>query len=278
MHPEVQQATAGDCPKCGMALHKSGETAPARALNGHSHAAAEPTLHVAARTTKPLKAGDRADVTMILKKKNGSPVTLNDLKETHTEKIHVLLIDPTLTDYHHEHPVPGSVPGEYRFSFTPKKKGAYRMWADVVPIATGKQEYVIADIGGAPSAGPIPDRASSLKAIVDGLTYSVELKEPLKAGRMTMSTLVVKKTDGSIFRNLEPIMGAYAHIVAFSEDYKTIAHVHPMGDEPKSSRDRGVGELQFHIQPANAGLLRVFVQVQIEGQSKFAPFTLAVQP
>ena len=284
MHPEVQQATPGKCPKCGMDLvQKTAATSGKDEHAGHgaagqTHGAAQNTISVAASTVQPLAVGQKADVTLVLKKQNGSPVTLNDLQEAHTEKIHVLIIDPTLTDYHHEHPVPGSAPGEYRFSFTPQKPGAYRMWADLVPADSGKQEYVIADLGGTPSVGEIPNRGESLTTTVKGLTYTVTFEGPLKAGAATMGKLTIKDATGAVFSGLEPIMGAYAHIVGFSEDFKTIAHIHPMGEEPKNPTDRGAGELEFHAEPEKAGLMRLFAQVQIGGESKFAPFTLDVEP
>jgi hypothetical protein len=278
MHPEVQQPTPGKCPKCGMDLvQRSAATGPKNDHAGHAndHAA---TISVTASTAQPPKAGEKCDVTLVLKRKDGSPVTLADLKEAHTEKIHILLIEPTLTDYHHEHPVPSTVPGEYRFSFTPRTSGPYRMWADLVSGDSGKQEYAVADLGGSASIGEIPERAPRLTTTVEGLTYILGFEEPLKSGKAIMGTLTVKDPSGAVFPALEPIMGAYAHLVGFSEDYKTIAHIHPMGEEPRDPTDRGAGELSFHIQPEKSGLVRLFAQVQIGGQSKFAPFTLHVEP
>jgi len=281
MHPEVQQASPGKCPKCGMDLMQKSAAAGAKdehASDGHDHGAAPATLGVTASTAQPLQAGVKSDVTLLLKKPDGSPMTLDGLKEAHTEKIHVLIIDPTLSDYHHEHPVAGATPGEYQFSFTPRTAGPYRMWADVVPAETDKQEYVIADIGGTASADEIPNRSPTLTATVEGLTYTVTFEGPLKADAATLGRLTVKDANGTVFPLLEPIMGAYAHLVGFSEDFKTIAHLHPMGEEPKSPSERGTGELQFHIEPEKAGLLRLFAQVQIGGESKFVPFTLSVEP
>ena len=281
MHPEVQQATAGKCPKCGMDLvRKSAATGPKDAhadhgADGHDHGSMG-TIIVTAAADQPLRVGETTSVTLTLTRQ-GSPVTLEDLKEAHTEKIHLLIIDPTLTDYHHEHPVPGDTPGNYRFSFTPRKEGPYRIWADLVPVGTGKQEYAIVDLDGAFAGGEVPARASSLTATVDGLTYAVNFDGPLQAGKATLGTLTVKDANGAVFTALEPIMGAYAHLVGFSEDLQTIAHIHPMGEEPKNPSDRGAGELQFHIQPEKSGLVRLFAQVQIGGQSKFAPFTLNVE-
>lgn len=281
MHPEVQQATPGKCPKCGMDLVQSSAATGTMDHGqdaGHDHGATQATISVAASSAQPFTAGKKTDVTLVLKKQDGSPVTLDDLKEAHTEKIHVLIIDPTLTDYHHEHPVAGDKPGEYRFSFTPQKDSSYRLWADLVPADTAKQEYAIADLGGTFVNGEIPARAQSLTATVEGLTYVVSFEGPLSAGKAVLGTLTVKSAEGAVFSALEPIMGAYAHLVGFSEDRKTIAHIHPMGEEPTKPTDRGAGELKFHIQPEQPGLVRLFAQVQIGGQSKFAMFTLGVGP
>ena len=152
------------------------------------------------------------------------------------------------------------------------------MWADLVPADTGRQEYVIADLGGTASNAKTSNRSPNLTTIVDQLTYAVTFERPLKAGIATLGKLTIKDANGAVFSQLEPIMGAYAHLVGFSEDYKTIAHIHPMGEEPKNPGDRGAGELQFHIQPENEGLVRLFAQVQVGGQSKFAMFTLNVEP
>jgi len=73
-------------------------------------------------------------------------------------------------------------------------------------------------------------------------------------------------------------MGAYSHIVGFSEDFETIAHIHPMGVEPTKPTDRGAGELEFHLLPAKPGLMRLYAQIRVNGQDKFAPFTLEIQP
>ena len=71
-------------------------------------------------------------------------------------------------------------------------------------------------------------------------------------------------------------MGAYAHMVGFADDYETIAHVHPMGREPVSAAERGGPTLRFHVTPEKAGLLRLWAQVQIDGEQIFAPFTVTV--
>jgi hypothetical protein len=256
----------GKCPKCGMAL---------KAV-GHGHAT-EPTIKAVITTQTPLQVGQKAEAILRLTKKDGSPVLLADLLDAHTKKIHLLINDQSLTDYHHEHPVPTATPGEYAFSFTPLKPGSYRAWADLLPAASQEQEYTIADIAAPTQGEAISDRVVKMQDEVEGLKYEVVFnKAKLKVGDAVKGKLRITSPDGKIFTQLEPIMATYAHLVGFGEDYKSIVHIHPMGAEPKSDADRGAGSLEFHIEPEQAGLMRLYAQVQIGGVSKFARFTLDV--
>jgi len=237
------------------------------------------TTNVSLSTAQPLTSGKKADVTIKLSKKDGSPVLLSDLEEAHTQKIHLLIIDSSLSDYHHEHPEPAGTPGEYTFSFTPKKPGPYRVWADLVPTVTGKQEYAIGNISAASKGEPITEKTIKTSPTVGGLKYEITFEDSeLKAGQAALGKLKITSADGNPFSQLEPIMGAYAHIVGFNEDFQSIVHIHPMGAEPTKATDRGIGELEFHLLPAKPGLMRLFAQVQIGGKNQFASFTLLIKP
>ena len=257
----------GKCPKCGMAL---------KAAGGHGHAT-EPTIKAVITTQAPLQVGQKAEAILRLTKKDGSPVLLTDLLDAHTKKIHLLINDPSLTDYHHEHPVPTATPGEYAFSFTPLKPGPYRAWADLLPAASQEQEYTMTDIAAPTQGEPIADRAVKMQDEVEGLKYEIVFnKAKLTVGDAAKGKLRITQPDGKIFTQLEPIMATYAHLVGFGEDYKSIVHIHPMGAEPTAETDRGAGSLEFHIEPEQPGLMRLYAQVQIGGVSKFARFTLNI--
>ncbi len=81
-------------------------------------------MRASVSTVAPLTVGQPVRALLHLQRPNGEPVSPSDLIETHTKKIHLLMVDSSLTDYHHEHPVPTRNPGEYSFSFTPGKRGA----------------------------------------------------------------------------------------------------------------------------------------------------------
>ncbi|AHE66846.1 hypothetical protein [Legionella oakridgensis] len=214
--------------------------------------------------------------------KNNKPVTLNDLIEAHTQKIHLLIIDDTLVDYSHVHPVETITPGVYQFEWRPALKNAsYRAWADLIAENTKKQEYVIADF---PSPKTMKKKENTIdhqplfESTVDGYHFKLSFdKTPLQVGQPAMGKIEVIDTKGNPVHTLEPIMGAFAHIVGFNNDFKTVTHVHPMGKEPINNSERGGSPLQFHIEPNKAGFIKLFAQVQIHGKTLFAPFGLPVR-
>lgn len=276
MHPLDRHLKPGDkCAACGMALVR--RHIPASTIYEKP---GEPSMKLRVLSS-PLVVGQLAEIKVRLTKGDGSPVTLADLVEMHTQRIHLLINDQSLSDYHHEHPKPTGVPGEYAFSFTPAKPGPYRIWADVVPASTSIQEYVIADIPADTAPASLSDRQTVFTAIVEGRKYDLAFQtdgKPIHAGQTVIGSIAVTGADGKPFIKLEPVMGAFAHIVGFSEDRKTILHVHPYTRDPIGPEDRAGPAFAFKLYAPTAGFLRLYGQVQIDGVSQFAPFGLNILP
>jgi hypothetical protein len=219
---------------------------------------------------------DRKIVVFKLTDANNRPIGLSDLVKVHTQKIHLLIIDDSLSDYSHVHPKAVEKPGFYEFEWTPTRAVShYRLWADILPQATKRQEYIIADLIKIPSKHkslPI-DNHPFYKSIVSGYQFLLSFdKTPLEVGKAAMGRITVKDLRGNPVRNLEPIMGAFAHIVGFNEDFNTVVHIHPMGKEPSSTSERGGPEILFHIEPQKVGFIKLFAQVKIADKNIFAPF------
>ena len=271
MHADVIGLRGDSCPKCGMSLEQAGAFSET-----FIHM---PPIQARVRTDVPLKVGAQVHALIYLTQSDGSPVRLGDLKEMHTQKIHLFIIDSSLTDYHHEHPAQTDSVGVYSFKFTPRKSGSYRVWADLVPVITGRQEYAMTDIRANAPGEQLSDTSVVLSATVEGLTYALQFDEPnLRVGKPTRARLHIAQKDATPFTQLEPIMAAFAHLVGFNENRLTIMHIHPIGTPPQSPSDRGGPELEFFIYPTQAGFMRLFAQVQIGGVSKFAPFGVCVLP
>ena len=223
-------------------------------------------------------------VHITLKKiKDGSPITLNDLKEVHTQKIHLLIIDDELQDYSHIHPIATAVPGVYQFEWQPKKEAHYRIFADLFPVALNAEEYVVADLSSENRKTKLKyskiDRNVSFESVIDGYNFKLSFDKPiLQVGKASVGTISVTDQKGNPVKDLEPLMGAFAHIVGFNEDLNSVIHIHPMGEEPSKLTDRGGPLLKFHIEPEKSGFIKLFAQVKINGKEVFAPFGIMVQP
>lgn len=195
---------------------------------------------------------------------NGKALPLSALKEIHTKQLHLLLIDPSMADYHHIHPVETKTKGVYEFKLSPAQFGYYRAFADITPTATGKQEYVPFVIGRENRMMPPIDKTLSTETQVDGYEFKLEFDKEPTAGEATKGKITITK-DGKEFTKLESIMGAYAHIVAFSNGGHKVAHIHPMSDKPDN--------LEFHLTPPQ-GFIKIFAQVKINGKDIYAPFAI----
>jgi Heavy metal binding domain len=276
MHRDVVGKRTDFCPKCDMPLDQLSRILPS---NSGFPQPGEQTVRASVTTAEPLTVGQPVTALLQLQRPNGDPVLPADLIETHTKKIHLLIVDRSLTDYHHEHPVPTRNPGEYSFGFTPNKPGSYRVWADVRPHPLGLQEYAMTDIPATTAGEPLTNRAVNFKTTVDGLNCELILaQKTIQVGRPALARLRITNADGKGFTQLEPLMATFAHLVGFNQDYKTVMHMHPKGALVLDPAARGGPELEFQIYALRPGFVRLFAQVQVEGRSRFAPFGLQIAP
>ncbi len=241
-----------------------------------------PTIDMTVTASAPLEAGKKVNVKVRLTKADKSPVLLADLMVMHGQPIHLLLEDPSLTDYHHQNPVPGKTPGEYEFSFTPKKTAPYRIWADLVPRSTGLQELPFTDLPSSGKAAPIEDTETRLTSSAGvyqfALTFNDGIHSPIVAGKARAMSITVTDPEGRPITRLEPVMNAFCHLVGFYDDYRKVVHLHPTGGEIGDQKLRGGPALGFMFFAPEAGFIRLYGHVQIDGKAILAPFNLNVEP
>ena len=219
-----------------------------------------------------------------LKTSSGKPVSPADLLIVHTQKLHLLIIDPTLTDYQHIHPLPGKNPGEWEFAVTPRQAGTYRVFADFTPAATARGLYASADFDvKTPEVGDVlrvnGDKATTNWVYEDqGYRFALQPSAgEIRAGKILDLTFVVSRGDGGVVP-LQPVMGAYAHLVAFDAARSGFAHLHPNETDlariPNSARP----QLTFKLTIPRAGRYVIWAQVNLGGREIFAPFWFEVVP
>jgi len=244
--------------------------------SGHDHSqhAGEPELVITPISPSALKAGEENEVSLFIQDMQAKPVDVSQFEVVHTQPVHLLITEPGLNDYHHEHPTQKAT-GRYVFNFTPQTACSYRIWADV-QLKGSHQHYIPLDLQGTEDCKESIDKTVNLEASSQGYDFKLELEGDLKTGEAVFANMSISK-DGQPVDFLEPVMGAFAHMVGFYEDYETIAHIHPMGEEPTEATERGGPSLSFHIVPKQAGYLKLFGQVQIDGKQVFAPFGILIK-
>ncbi|MEQ1851380.1 MAG: hypothetical protein ABMA01_07285 [Chthoniobacteraceae bacterium] len=241
-----------------------------------------PTIRMTATASAPVVAGRQIEVKLRLEKADQSPVTYDDLMLTHAEPIHLLIEDPSLGDYHHERPKRTETPGEYAFSFIPAKTGSYRIWADLLPAATGVPELPFVDLPSEGTGGRISDTGTRYTSSAGGYQFTLTMAQgnhiPVQSRRARGMTISVADAEGRPVTQLEPVMTAFAHLVGFHGDYQTVVHLHPTGGEVLDEKARGGPTLGFVLFPPKPGFIRLYCQVRVGGKTLFAQFNVNVEP
>jgi hypothetical protein len=162
-HPDVAGVTKGQaCEKCQRPM-------VARRIP-YSFVFVEqntPVARLIATAEAPPQRGVESNVLLQLSGTAGGPLAHGDLITVHTQPVHALILGPQLEDFQWKQPQPTAKPGEYTLAFTPQKSGPYRVWAAVVPAASGLQEYPHADLGAVEKAVIEPTATTSSSVVGD---------------------------------------------------------------------------------------------------------------
>lgn len=218
------------------------------------------------------------EFTVTLRTASGKPIGPADLMIAHTRKLHLLVIDPTLSDYQHVHPEPGRRDGTWKFTLTPELAGQYRVFADFTPAATQRGLYASADFDVPGTVAKVTREASTTHHEL-GFKFSLEVPPLWRAGQPVDLKFRIE-SPGTVKENvpLQPVMGAFAHLVAFDEARSGFAHLHPMETDLAKPPDAQRPVLNFKITIPQPGRYCIWAQVNLAGKEAFVPFWVDVLP
>jgi hypothetical protein len=222
----------------------------------------------------PAVAGQDVEASLVLTTFSGKPIAPEDLQVVQTKRIHLLIADPSLDDYQHVHPEPGRRPGEWSFRFHPRFGGNYRIFADFTPVATNRGLYSEAEmeVAGAPNPVIPGTQAPSWSATVAPYEFSLEPASlPIRAGVPANLRLSIHRAGGGAVP-LSPIMGAFAHLVAFDTQRSGFAHIHPNESDVTKQPDATQPSFTFKVSIPAPGRYVIWSQVNLAGTETFAPF------
>jgi hypothetical protein len=191
------------------------------------------------------------------------------IEKIHEKQIHLIVVSKNLAEFDHIHPEP--VPGDvFSVRYTFPHGGDYTLYAD----------YTLP--GGAPAVSrfDVHVDGDSARAPVEPDTGVVfQAPAHIRAGEDVALSFRMS------FRDLEPWLGAWAHIIIVSGDRENFIHAHPLEDAPPG--------IHTHIGPAagpspetissitgfrNPGRYKLWFQFQRGGSVHTMAWTIDVEP
>jgi len=235
-------------------------------------------VQLALRSAEPPALGRETEFTLRLGTASGKPIAPEDLLVAHTRKLHLLVVDPTLADYQHVHPEPGRREGEWVFKLRPQRSGTYRVFADFTPAATQRGLYASVDFNVPGEVGRVT-RVANTTFQAGPFRYALDLPPLIQAGKVVDIRFRIESVAAEkVPVPLEPIMGAFAHLVTFDENRTGFAHLHPAETDLTRPPDALHPELNFKVTIPAAGRYVIWAQVSLGGEEAFVPFWIDVVP
>jgi hypothetical protein len=255
MHPGVRSPRETRCPVCGMALVP---IPPPRI--------GEYKLDVSVKPG-PRGRGMRAVRLVVRDPDTGEPVRA--FVDVHERPFHLFVISRDLQRFAHVHP---KLTEAGAFEVTEAfEEGSYLLVADFLPAGGTPQMLLRAVVtpgyAGSVFASP-PLKAGPAEQTVDGLQVRLVSARvtALKPARLTFT--VSHASGGAAVTDLEPYLGAPAHLLVVNPDLTVAIHGHPEG--PASSGPDVVFELVLPF----PGVYKLWLQVQRTGRIVTVPFVL----
>ncbi|WP_223608067.1 heavy metal-binding domain-containing protein [Chryseobacterium sp. OSA05B] len=252
MHPEVTGQQGDRCPKCGMDLKASHQE------NSNEYQVQLSTF------PQTMEAGVPTQLTFAIKNNNQNV----PLEISHEMKVHLMAVSEDLTWFRHIHPEE-QPNGTYVIIETFPNGGKYLLFTDFKPSGAtqvvNRQEI---DVQGNYRAN-YQELSNPWISKVDGYTVTLENGNDFKTSRTQSLEISVEINNRKLKENdLQPYLGASAHIVMISEKDKDFLHIHPVSDDhfPIYS--------ETYIE--KSGTYRMWVQFNIGGQVHTADFTVNV--
>lgn len=228
------------------------------------------------RPVNPVVMNQLAKFEIKIEKADGSPLTSSDVALSHTQKIHLLAVDESLNDYHHIHPIADSLfDGVWHFSLTPKYAGEYSVYLDFIPLKSPRRVLLSSSFKVNGNRASFQDRQENLEFSYEDINFELikDSKESTEEKKIITLKAVDRKGKNVTFH---PVMGAFAHMVAFDDEMNGFAHLHPISENvPSSENTTHTGPLSFGFTAPKYGIYRLWAQVKTTTEKEiFIPFDL----
>lgn len=239
------------------------------------------------RTSTAPAAGRPESLTFSIRGPHGQSIRF--LEKVHERPIHLLVVSTDLSEFAHIHPELQQ-DESYSVSHVFPHGGSY--WLFVDHTRPGESQTVSrfhVEIAG-PARAAVPLRAdANFTKSQDGLRVTMTPPARLQTGADLTFRFDVADAAGNPVSNLQPYLGAWAHIMVVSENREDFIHAHPL-DDAATTADNSPW-LHSHAAPGPSpssvttvtgfrrpGLYRLWVQFQQDGKVITVPYTFQVEP
>jgi hypothetical protein len=186
----------------------------------------------------------------------------------HERPLHLFLVGDGLEYFAHEHPVL-QPDGVFMLDVALPKPGPYMAIAEFLPEGGTPQTFQQAFTTGDPFARAVNPAVDTAPKVVGGMRVSLDASQ-VKAGDTKALTFRIEDAaSGAPVTDLEPYLGASAHLLVVAVDLTEALHGHPTED------GRGPA-IAFAPLVPRPGLYKVWIQFQRGGTVSTAAFVIAV--
>ena len=224
----------------------------------------------------------------------GSGEAISELSVDHERQMHLIAVSRDLEQFQHIHPEPGAS-DDFTVTTEFPTEGTYALFDEFVRDGRkvlDRREIEVGLGGGAASLS-----LDLEPKMVDGLTVSLKAPEEIQAGEEAAFTYTLEKGDGTPADDLEPYLGAPAHVAIVSEDTQEFAHTHgeavgTAGEEASDSDGHGDEgeeehathgegqtfgpEISFHHTFESPGFYKIWAQFNHHGGVITVPLVVEV--
>lgn len=254
MHPEVRSPIEGTCPRCRMAL----VAIPPFSLDSFA-------LEIADRERLP--SGDTRLTLRVTRGADRTPVT--SFLTLHEKPFHLFVVDHTLTYFQHVHPeIRGA---ELIATLSLPSEGRYTLVGDFTPLDGSPQLRVARLSEGRPEPeaasiepGDGPGTSATLTTMLMGFPFRAGVEQRVSFSLLDRK-LIVPPDD------LEPYLGASAHMFAMHESLREPIHAHPV-----EAIGASFTAPAFDVRFPREGRYALWLQVQRAGRVETLRFTVDV--
>lgn len=254
MDADVRSNQPGKCPRCGMEL-RAGIPEPMEFPMDFSVA------------PQPVKPGVKEKLNFTIRDPQNAKV-VEHFQLVHERLFHAFIIGADLSPetFIHDHPVWMEKEHKFVYEYTFPKPGLYRVLGDFFPDgATPQLNAKTVVVPGGTMTLPKLGKDYSLKTMANmNVSLTTEPPQPI-AGTETRIFLHIEKSEG-----MELYLGAWAHMLAASDDLIDLIHSHPYQAD-------GGPEMQFRTYFPRGHVYRVWYQFQKQGVVNTAYFDIPVK-